>query len=384
MNGSNAAGGDVVVAGAGVIGLGIALECARRGAVVRVYDRAEPGRAASWAAAGMLAPYSESMDDPELEALCAASLEEYPPFVERAIALSGVDPQLHLNGTLHVAFDDETLIGFEVRHRALRAREIESRTLDRTQTLAAEPWLGAGVRGAFLVPREGHVDNRRLTRSLWGACVAAGVSIARVDALRVECDSRRVLGVRSSEGFSAARAVVNACGAWAAELDGVPRAQRPPVEPVKGQMLALEAPVGFVRRATRLPGVYVVPRDDGRLLVGATVERTGFDTRVTAEAVHGLLDAAVTRAPALGAFSIGETWAGVRPASPDGRPLIGATRVNGLLAATGHFRNGILLAPITARLVADCAEGRAPAEIGPFSPARFETDGATATRRTAG
>ncbi len=370
------AAGDVAVAGAGLIGLAIAFELAGRGATVRVYDRAEPGRAASWAAAGMLAPFSESTGDDALEALCAASLAEYPAFVERVRDRSGVDPRLHLDGTVHTAFDDAELAAFAARSGELARRGVASEMLDRSQTLAAEPWIGAGVRGAMLVPAEGHVDNRRLGRALAAACRELGVSIARTQSLRVECDARRVLGVRSDDGFTPAAAVINACGAWAGSLDGVPETARPKVEPVKGQMLALEMPVGFVRRVTRVPGAYLVPRDDGRLLVGATVERTGFDARVTAQGVHALLDAVVAAAPSLGAFSISETWAGLRPGSRDGRPFLGQTAVRGLFVASGHYRNGILLAPATARLIAGAVEGRDGRELAPFSPARSETDGA--------
>jgi glycine oxidase len=350
-------GGDVAVVGGGLIGLAVAFELAGRGATVRVFDTGEPGRAASWAGAGMLAPYTEEVDDSEFLNLCAASLGAYPHFVERVREASGVDPKLRLEGIVNAAFDERQFAHVAARVAELRARGIDSEILDRTQTLALEPWLGGNVLGAGMVRCEGSVDNRRLGRALLAACLARGVLVAQVGAVHVECDGRRVLGVRTDRGFASAAAVVNACGAWAASLSGVPESSRPPVFPVKGQMLALAVPGNFARRSTWVPGAYLVPRDDGRLLVGATVESEGFDTRVTAEGVHGLLHAALESAPSLRGFTIAETWAGLRPGTPDGRPFIGPSLLEGLFLATGHFRNGILLAPATATLVADAIAG---------------------------
>ncbi|HMF27844.1 MAG TPA: FAD-dependent oxidoreductase, partial [Candidatus Cybelea sp.] len=225
--------------------------------------------------------------------------------------------------------------------------------------------------GGLLKHDEGHVDNRRLGRALVAACEARGVHIEQSFSMAVECDSRRVLGVRTDRGFNGARAVVNACGAWAAQLRGLPRSCVPPIEPVKGQMIALNVPVGFAHRATWVPGAYLVPRDDGRLLIGATVESSGFDERVTAEGVHELLHAALNAAPSLGSFTVTESWAGLRPGTPDGLPLLGKTDVDGFFLATGHYRNGILLAPVTARSIADAIEVADSTALEPFSIARF-------------
>jgi glycine oxidase len=363
-------GGDVAVVGAGLIGLAIAFELAQRGAVVRVYDRAEPGRGASWAGAGMLAPYTEHADDEAMLSLCETSLASYPRFVERTCEASGIDAHLCLNGILHAAFDPVQLERLRVRADALRARGVDCRMLDRDETACAEPALSAAVLGSLLIEGEGHVDNRRFGRALAQACRASGVVLSHATSLRVECDARRVLGVRSDLGFAPAAAVVNACGAWASQLEGPPPDALPPVEPVKGQMLALEMPRDFVRRATWVPDAYLVPRDDGRLLIGATAEREGFDVRVTAEGMHRLLHAALAAAPALAGFTVSEQWAGLRPASPDGRPFLGRTPLKALFVASGHYRNGILLAPVTARLLADAVEGREPAELADFALAR--------------
>ncbi len=366
--------GEVIVVGAGLIGLAIAFELAERGASVRVYDRSEPAHAASWAGAGMLAPYTERITDEALLALCASSLAEYPAFVQRVFAASGIDARLRLEGVFYAAFEDGGLDRLREHARALQARGVECEMLDRARSLGAEPWLGAGLLGGLLKNREGYVDNRRFGRALAAACKARGASVEQSSSVTVECDSRRVLGVRTDHGFVAARAVVNACGAWAAQLQGLPQSCVPPIEPVKGQMVALAVPVGFVQRASWVPGAYLVPRDDGRLLIGATVEAAGFDERTTAQGVHELLHAALAAAPSLSGFSITESWAGLRPGTPDGLPFLGETAVEGFFLATGHYRNGILLAPTTARLIADAIETERSATLEPFSIARLGTE----------
>lgn len=364
---------DVAIAGAGLIGLAIAFELAERGAVVRVYDRGEPAKAASWAGAGMLAPYTEAAHDETLPALCVASLREYPGFVERVRAASAIDPHLQLEGIVHAAFDEGQLDRLRDMEANLRARGVACDALDRASALALEPWLGNALSGALLVAGEGCVDNRRLGRALLAACRERGAIVTTSSTVAIECDTRRALGVRSDFGFTPAGAVVNAAGAWAGALRGVPATCLPPVEPRKGQMFALQVPAGFVRRPTWVPGAYLVPRGDGRLLVGATDERAGFDTRVTAAGVRGLLDAALGAAPALGDFSIVESWAGLRPATPAGRPFIGRTPLDGLYVAAGHYRNGILLAPATARLLCGAIAGTGCDDTAPFALPEMES-----------
>ncbi len=375
--------GDVIVVGAGLIGLAIAFELAERGAVVRVYDRGEPARAASWAGAGMLAPYTEDVEDEALLQMGVKSLAQYPAFVERVRSASGLDSRLRLDGIVHAAYDGAQLERLARLTRRLSERGVAFDLLDRSSLVSCEPWLGADVVGGLCIYGEGCVDNRRLGRALAAACVARGVTLAHAASVALECDGRRALGLRTDVGFAGARAVVNACGAWAARLAGQPPACVPPVEPIKGQMLALSVPIGLVRRPTWLPSAYLVPRDDGRLLVGATVERAGFDTSVTAEGIHGLLHGALAGAPSLAGFAVTESWAGLRPWSPDGRPFLGVTPVEGLLLATGHYRNGILLAPATARSLADLLEGKGAPELEPFALARVGTKALGARRTTA-
>jgi glycine oxidase len=283
---------------------------------------------------------------------------------------------------LHAAFTQEQRSELVAEHEWFSRRGVRCEMLDRAQVLTAEPWIARDVVAGLVVRDEGWVDNRRLGRALVSACERRGVRIAQTSTARVECDGRRVLGVATDFGFIAAGAVVNACGAWAASLEGVPESCVPPVTPVKGQMLALGVPVGFVRRASWLGGVYLVPRDDGRLLVGATVECAGFDERVTAGGISTLLGAALRAAPSLAGFSITETWAGLRPGTPDGLPFLGATPLEGYFLATGHYRNGILLAPVTARLLAEAIEGTAPAELRPFSIERANAEESRSARTT--
>jgi glycine oxidase len=203
------------------------------------------------------------------------------------------------------------------------------------------------------------------------ACTAAGVRFENAAQLAVEADARRMRGIRTERGFAAAGIVVNAAGAWAGELAGVPPGAHVAVRPVAGEMVALAMPRGFARGLVWSQHVYLVPRDDGRLLVGATSLERDFDVRVSARGVQSLLDVALRVAPVLGTFALVETWAGLRPASHDGRPYLGATAIDGYYVASGHYRNGILLTPVTAHAVAALVAGeRPPVDLTAFDPRR--------------
>jgi glycine oxidase len=275
--------GDAIVIGGGLIGLAIAFELAECGATVRVFDRGQPGHGASWAGAGMLAPYTEGIEDEAMLQLCIASLKRYPAFVQRIVHASQIAVELPMDGIMEAAFSEKRLE--ELRGHAERsiAKGARAHMLDRREALLAEPSLGHHVIGALLMSGQGYVDNRRLGRALLEACRRLGVVLhAPAQALAVECDARRVRGVRTDRGFASAHVVINAAGAWSSLIEGIPQRALPPVTPVKGQMLALAAPAGFLRRTTWVPEAYLVPRVDGRLLVGATVEDAGYDERVTA------------------------------------------------------------------------------------------------------
>ncbi|MDB5070564.1 MAG: hcnC 2 [Candidatus Eremiobacteraeota bacterium] len=369
---------DVIVIGAGLVGLGVAYELAKRGVSVTVYDRAEPARAASWAGAGMLAPFSEEMPDAAMLALCRESLAIYPAFVDELRERTGVDARFRRDGTLHVALDGARLAELAAHAQTFRANGGEVAMLDRGDVLAREPMLAKHLAGGLFVANEAQVDNRRLGRALLAACEPLGVRVERVDGVVLECDARRVRGLRTAYGFAAAATVINAAGAWAGELDGVPQHARIPVRPVAGEMLAIAIPPTALHALVWLGHRYLVPRDDGRLLVGATVEDRGFDARVTAAGLHDLLDAALAVAPALASFAVVETWAGLRPGSHDGRPYLGATALGGYVVASGHYRNGILLTPVTARAIADLVVDGRDDVLAPFAPARGGTEPAGA------
>jgi glycine oxidase len=367
----------IAVIGAGLIGLAIAYELRKRGADVGVLDAGEPMGGASWAGAGMLAPDTEALPSGALRAFCARSLGLYPEFVAALQEDGGVDARLRLDGILNVATSQDGVEDMRARAAALRDEGIAARWLPRSEALALEPAVAGSALGGLLVEREGQVDNRRLGRALRAACERIGVAVVEQQGrVQLEADGRRVRGLRIRDGFMPADVAINATGAWAGELAGVPEQARVPVYPVKGQMLALAMPRGLVRRVVWYPGGYAVPRDDGRLLVGATVEDAGIDVRVTAAGQRRLLDAALDALPALRDLAIVETWAGARPASPDGLPYVGATSVEGYFVASGHYRNGILLVPATAEAVADAVEGVERPDLAAFAPARAWRDGA--------
>jgi glycine oxidase len=364
---------DVIVIGAGLIGLGIARELAGRGATVRVLDIGEPARAASWAGAGMLAPYTEETAGSPYADFCAQSLLMYPDFAAALKDETGIDVSLRCDGIVNAALDEMSATELRGRADALARSGIGARWLERKEALAFEPALGPLVVGASYVEGEGQVDNRKLGRALAAACVARGVTIrGDLRDLAIEADGRRARGVRSSEGFTAAGIVINAAGAWAGAIAGVPQSVRVAVRPIKGQMIALALPRLLMRHVTWVPGAYLVPRSDGRLLIGATVEDCGFDTRVTAGGVASLLTSAVRALPVLRDLALVESWAGLRPGTADGMPFLGPTALDAYFVAAGHFRNGILLTPATAKLVADAVEGRGDMRLlTAFNPNRL-------------
>jgi glycine oxidase len=367
--------GDVLVVGGGVIGLGVAWRAAQAGMAVTVVDPS-PGRGASWAAAGMLAPVTEvHYGEQALLRLNLAAADRWPGFAAELEEAAGRQVGYRRCGTLTVARDTDDNAALEDLYRfqlrcGLQVERLRSRDCRRL-----EPGLAPSVRGGVLAPADHQVDNRALAGALLAACERAGVRLLADKATGLRLDGERVTGVTVAGGGSpAAATVVLAAGCWSRELGGLAAELLPPVRPVKGQLLHLRGPADdpLCRRNVRGLEVYVVPRADGRVVVGATVEEQGFDTRVTAGAVHDLLRAALELLPDVAELELVETVAGLRPGSPDNAPLLGPAGVDGLVVATGHYRNGILLAPVTADAVAELlATGRVPAAIAPFSPARL-------------
>jgi glycine oxidase len=366
---------DAVVVGGGVIGLGIAWRAATAGMTVTVVDEA-PGRGASWAAAGMLAPVTEvHYGERPLLDLNLAAAGRWPSFAAEVEEASGRPVGYRPGGTLAVARDADDNAALEELYRFQLRCGLEVERLRSRECRQLEPGLHPGVRGGVLAAGDHQVDNRALVQALLAACERAGVGLVagRVAELAVEGD--RVTGVVLADGGTlAAGAVVLAAGCWSGGLGGLAAEALPPVRPVKGQLLYLRGPADqpLCSRNVRGLEVYVVPRGDGRVVVGATVEEQGFDTTVTAGAVHDLLRAALELLPDAAELELTETVVGLRPGSPDNAPMLGPAGPEGLVVATGHYRNGILLTPVTADAVAELlATGRVPELIAPFGPGRF-------------
>ncbi len=366
----------VAIIGAGVIGLGIAWRLAPR-ASVTVFDRGHAGKGASYAAAGMLAACCEA--EPGEEALVALgrdSQARWPAFAAELSVASGIDVDLRQEGTLVLALtaDDQA----EIAHRLefQRRLDLPLEWLSAAATRVREPHLTGKMAGALFSPQDHQVDNRKLARALRVAAEGAGVVIHEHRAVR-EILSRggRTTGVLLEDGtIAAADKVVLAAGAWSRGIAGLTADQRPPVRPIKGQMLALrmDPRAPLLHHVLWAPGAYLVPRHDGRLIVGATVEERGFDDTITAGGVLALLDAAWRAVPAVEELPIDEIWVGHRPGSRDDAPILGPGPLDNLFYATGHHRNGILLTPVTAdamaRLILDDAVDPA---ITPFGLERF-------------
>jgi glycine oxidase len=370
---------DVAVVGGGVIGLAVAWRTAQRGLRVVVLERGDLGGGTSRVAAGMLAPVSEATPvEQPLLGLGLASARAYPGFVAELAEASGDDPGLLECGTLLVARDRDEAEALERELAMRRAMELEVRRVLPSEARRLEPSLAPVLRLALEIPDDHVIDPRKLTATLGHAVARAGGEIRTgTDVLGVLVSGDRVHGVELAGGEPiTAEQVVLAAGVWSHQLDGLPVPARVPVHPVKGQILGLRDPSGpgLVTRVLRMAGGYLAPRGDGRYVLGATVEERGFDTTVTARAVFALLRDAIELVPGVDELAIEELSAGLRPRTPDNAPAIGPGALAGLHWATGHYRNGILLAPITAELVLPGLLGGALPELATdFDPGRFGT-----------
>jgi glycine oxidase len=373
---------DVVIVGGGVIGLACAWRAAERGLRVRVLERDAIGAGASWVAAGMLAPVGEATwGEESLLALGLASAKQWPEFAAELEEAAGLEIGFRRDGGLHVALDRDEAEELRRRHALMVSRGLEAKWLPPTEARELEPGLAPACAAAVSAPGDGSVDPRELLAALRVAVESAGGEVEEgQDVVEPILEGPTLAGVRTAGGREhRARSTVLAAGCWSGALGWLPADARPPVRAVKGQILTLTGPVAepVAGRIVVTERVYLVPRADGRLIVGATVEDRGFDLRVTAGGVHELLREAYRVLPDIAELELVETLAGMRPGTPDNAPIIGPGALEGLLIATGHYRNGILLAPVTADAVAAELEGSEPAvDIAPFSPARFAGIGA--------
>ncbi|GGV61891.1 glycine oxidase ThiO [Streptomyces thermoviolaceus subsp. apingens] len=368
--------------GGGVIGLVTAWRAAQRGLRTAVVDP-EPGGGAAQVAAGMLAAVTElHHGEQTLLGLNLASARRYPDFAAELSELTGYDLGYRRCGTLAVALDADDRAHLRELHALQRASGLESEWLSGRECRRLEPMLAPGVRGGLRVDGDHQIDPRRLAAALVAACERAGVVFHRAWAERLVVQQDRAAGCELRDGTRlGAEQVVLAAGSRSGQLAGVPDDVLPPVRPVKGQVVRLTVPKRYapflnrtVRAVVRGSQVYLVPRLSGELVIGATTEELGWDTTVTAGGVYELLRDAHELVPGITELPLTETRAGLRPGSPDNAPLLGPTELPGLLLATGHYRNGVLLTPVTGDALAHAlTTGELPDVARPFTPRRFRT-----------
>lgn len=374
---------DVAIAGGGVVGCAIALELAEAGLSVVVFDKQKPGKEASWASAGILSPAPENPGMIPLVPISKASMALYPEFVKHVEEISGQNVGFRPKGTVQALFSSqarEEMSTIVALHHGLGLRA-EAMSTEEARKL--EPGLSEDMEAAILRPDEASVDNRALSTALLEAAKRKGVRVHGercVKALRVR--NKRCEGLVVDGDEIEAKHTVVAAGCFSAQIAGAEDYAN--VLPAKGQMVSLRHDSLKIERVLWSENIYLVPRNDGRVLAGATVERIGFEKTVTAGGIEENLRGALELVPALKDAQIEETWAGLRPDTPDHLPILGPVDVEGLLFATGHFRSGIVLLPITAKLIGEWVAGRTPSvDCDRFSPMRFLEAAARKTKASA-
>jgi glycine oxidase len=364
---------DVIVIGAGIVGCAIAYELARRGVSVEVIDERMVGMGATQASAGMLAPYIEAHEESPLFDLTVRSLNLFDQFVERVSSESGIPIPYRRTGTLTVVTGAADMSTLRRTAGALARRGVEADLLDAAAARIEEPHLAADAAGGLLIRAHGFVAVHDLTRAVAAAARRHGAQLVEQSRVRRISRVNGDIAVDTDRGSLRGDAVVLAAGSWSGGIAIAGVASGVPVRPVRGQLMYLAWNGTPLRRVLWAQRCYMVPWDDGTVLVGATTEDAGFDERVTVAGVRDLLEAACELTPQARTASFTGARAGLRPATADGLPVIGASTVlPGLMYATGHYRNGVLLSPLTAQLVADAMlDDRADPALAAVRPARF-------------
>ena len=363
-----------IVMGGGIIGCSVAWRLAAEGVVTTVLERGRVGQEASWAAAGMIAPQAEAEGPGPFFDFCMKARDTFDGIVDRLVREGGVDPEYDRAGILYVALDADERVQLERRARWQRSVGAPLEELSGAEARRVEPMLSPEAVYAIHMPTNRRIDNRKLTQAYAAAARKAGAEFvegARVEALATR--GERAVGVLMDDGSTLeADVVVNAAGAWAGEIRGL-EADRVKLHPVRGQIVCFEVAPETIGPALFSLRGYVVPRRDGRLLAGSTMEEAGYDKSVTLAGLDKIARGAAAIVPTLGAATFREAWAGLRPATRDLLPVLGfSPSVSNVLWAAGHFRSGILLSAITGEIIVDLVQGRRPAvELGAFSAARF-------------
>jgi glycine oxidase len=370
-------GWDTIVVGGGIIGAAVAWELGEAGQRVLVLDRQQPGLEASWAAAGMLAPGAETPDSVAVAPLGRASLDLYPDFIQRIEHASGLTAEFEAKPGLQIFFEGAAEAERREFVRLQRGLDLPAEEISLPEARAMEPALSTEARAVARMENEGRVDSRRLLTAVLAAAAARGADVRGSEGVQgLKVAGGRCTGVQTASGIVRAAAVVVAAGSFSSQIAEVRRYA--PTRPVRGQMVALRTSAVRVEHVIRSQRGYIVPRRDGRLICGSTAEDAGYEKRTTPEGIAKILAAVTELAPVLAGADVVETWSGLRPDTPDHLPVLGPTDVAGLFIATGHYRNGILLTPLTARMMRDFVlEGKTGvADAARYSPLRF--GGATA------
>jgi glycine oxidase len=366
---------DALIVGGGVIGCAIAWRLAQAGLHVAVIERSEPGQEASWAAGGMLAPLAEADQSDAFLELALASRASYANFARELRAATGIDIEYRTEGTLYLALTDEDEQALQPRWQWQHAAGLNVKKLKADCVRKLEPSLTNQLRWALKFPDDHQVDNRRLSRALELAARKAGaVFHTQTQVEAIDINHSRINGVFTSRGYIATSTAIIAAGSWSTSISLNTLSHLCRIQPVRGQMVALKMPEPALQHVIYAHHSYLIPRLSGVVIAGSTTEEVGFDKRITAGGINTILRNAIEIAPALAEQTIVETWAGLRPRAGDEWPVLGADgEIQNLIYATGHYRNGILLTPITAQAISELvSRGTTSIDLKPFSPQRFD------------